>query len=236
MIMNKTSTFSSSPHFHHQQCSVIQNENNKTPTNNADQPNNIINNFLSSKNNLVLQQPKTNNNQTQGRILKITFFMSSARNDNNNNNVVVVDDDHGVKQQNMKSFSCNVCNKPFSSNKALNGHMRSHKHNQKVLKKCTTTASSDSSSSSLLLELEQNKKRNHHDQDHDQLPPAIDLSNYLPPITYKTNKRRNRFFNDDDARNAAQALLDMSRGKFLNFDDDDDVNNRDCKRIKLSNE
>jgi hypothetical protein len=38
-----------------------------------------------------------------------------------------------------------------------------------------------------------------------------------------------------DARNAAQALLDMSRGKFLNFDDDD-VNNRDSKRIKLSNE
>jgi hypothetical protein len=84
------------------------------------------------------------------------------------------------------------------------------------------------------LELEQNKKRNHH-QDHDQLPPAIDLSNYLPPRTYKTNKRCNRFFNDDDARIAAQALLDMSRGKFLSFDDYD-VNNRDCKRIKLSNE
>jgi uncharacterized Zn-finger protein len=158
--------------------------------------------------------------------------MSSARNDNNDNVVVVDNDDHGAKQQNMKSFSCNVCNKHFSSNKALKGHMRSH--TQKGFKKCTTTASS---SSSLLLELEQNKKRNRHDQDYDQLPPAIDLSNYLPPRTYKTNKRRNRFFNDDDARNAAQALLDMSRGKFLNFaDDNDDANNRDCKRIKLSNE
>jgi hypothetical protein len=131
--------------------------------------------------------------------------MSSTRNDNNNNAAVVVDDDdHGAKQQNMKSFS---------SNKALNGHMRSH--NQKGFKK------------PLLLELKQNNKMNHQDQ----LPPAIDLSNYLPPITYKTNKRRNRFFNDVDARNAAQTLLDMSRGKFLNFDHV----SRDCKRIKLSN-
>ncbi|KAK2454445.1 zinc finger protein [Trifolium repens] len=225
MIFN-TSTFSSSPHFHHQQYSVLENENNKNPKDIVDQPNNMINNFVSSKNNLVLQQPQTNNNHTQGRILKITFFMSSARNDNNNNNnnaVVVVD--HGEKkQQNMKSFSCNVCKKSFSSNKALNGHMRSH--TQKGFKKSTTTTASPLSSSSL-LELEQNKKRNHH-QDHDQLPPAIDLSNYLPPRTYKTNKRRNRFFNDDDARIAAQALLDMSRGKFLSFDDYD-VNNRDCK-------
>jgi hypothetical protein len=159
MIMNNTSSVSSSPHFH-----------------------------------------------THGRILKITFFMSSARSDNNNNNVVVVDDDHGAKQQNMKSFSCHVCNKPFSSNKSLNGHMRSH--NQNGFKK-------------------QNNEMNHQDQ----LPPAIDLSNYLPPITYKTNKRRNRFFIDDDARNAAQTLLDMSRGKFLNFDHV----SRDCKRIKLFN-
>ncbi|WJX61837.1 hypothetical protein P8452_46890 [Trifolium repens] len=214
-MMNNTYSVSSSPHFHHQQRSVLQNENNKNPKNNLDQPNN---NFLSSKNNLVLQQPQTNNNHTRGRILKITFFMFSTRNDNNNNAAVVVDDDdddHGAKQQNMKSFS---------SNKALNGHMRSH--NQKGFKKGTTTASSS------LLELKQNNKMNH--QDEDQLPPAIDLSNYLPPITYKTNKRRNRFFNDVDARNAAQTLLDMSRGKFLNFDDDDDVS-RDCKRIKLSN-
>jgi hypothetical protein len=224
MIIN-TSTFSSSPHFHHQQCSVLENDNNKNPKNNVDQPNN---NFLSLKHNIVLQQPQTNNNQTQGRILKITFFLSSARNHNNNNNApVVVDDDlDGKQQQKMKSFSCNVCNKSFSSNKALNGHMRWH--TQKGFKKSTTTASWS------LLELEQNKKMNHH-QDQDQLPPAIDLSNYLPPRTYKTNKRGNRFFNDDDARNAAQALLDMSRGKFLNFDDDD-VNNRDSKRIKLSNE
>jgi hypothetical protein len=161
MIMKNTSHLCSSPHFHHhQQHSVLQNENNKNPRNKVDRPNN---NF---------------------RILKITFFMSSARNDNNNNNAVVVDDYHGVKQQNKKGFNF--------------------------------------------------KKLNHH-EDQDQLPPAIDLSNYLPPITYKTNKRRNRFFNDVDARNAAQALLDMSRGKFLNFDDDD-VNNRDSKRIKLSNE
>jgi hypothetical protein len=233
MIIN-TSTFSSSPHFHHQQCSVLENDNNKNPKNNVDQPNN---NFLSLKHNLVLQQPQTNNNQTQGRILKITFFLSSARNHNNNNNApVVVDDDDddldGKQQQKMKSFSCNVCNKSFSSNKALNGHMRSH--TQKGFKKSNTTTASSPSSSSSLLELEQNKKRNHH-QDHDQLPLAIDLSNYLPPRTYKTNKRHNRFFNDDDARIAAQALLDMSRGKFLSFDDYD-VNNRDCKRIKLSNE
>jgi hypothetical protein len=205
-MMNNTYSVSSSPHFHHQQRSVLQNENNKNPKNNLDQPNN---NFLSSKNNLVLQQPQTNNNHTHGRILKITFFMSSTRNHNNNNVAVVVDDDddHGAKQQNMKSFS---------SNKDFNGHMISH--NQKGFKKPS------------LLELKQNNKMNHQDQ----LPPAIDLSNYLPPITYKTNKRRNRFFNDVDARNAAQTLLDMSRGKFLNFDDDDDVS-RDCKRIKLSN-
>jgi hypothetical protein len=82
MIMKNTSHLCSSPHFHHhQQHSVLQNENNKNPRNKVDRPNN---NF---------------------RILKITFFMSSARNDNNNNNAVVVDDYHGVKQQNKKGFN-----------------------------------------------------------------------------------------------------------------------------------
>ncbi|GAU34424.1 hypothetical protein TSUD_393770 [Trifolium subterraneum] len=191
MIMINTSSFSSSPHFHHHQQQHSVLQN---------QRNKNPKNYIINKNNhdqcFGIEENNNNVVLPGRRILKITWFMSSARNYNNNNDVVV--DDHGEKQRKKKPcFLCQVCDKIFSSNKGLNVHMRCHAQR----KKGTITSSS--------LELEPNEK------DY-QLP----LSNYLPPINYKTNKRRKRYFIDDNTRNAAQALLDMSRGKFLKFDDD----------------
>ncbi|CAJ2678855.1 unnamed protein product [Trifolium pratense] len=134
----------------------------------------------------VLQPPQTND---QNRILKITFFSSSVRNKE--------------KQQQEKPYLCRVCERAFTSNRALNGHMRCH--------------SSKKGTSPFLT-----------------CQDAIDLSRFLPPKTYKTRKRSRRFFIDDDVREVAQSLLDMSCGKSLYFDADNHDNNG--KRLKLSDE
>ncbi|GAU45770.1 hypothetical protein TSUD_24340 [Trifolium subterraneum] len=93
-----------------------------------------------------------------------------------------------------KSNSCRLCNKVFSSIKALNGHMKWH---------------SKKGSKGVASSMDQ--PSNYDGQN----TPAIDLSTYLPPRSYRTKKRCRKIINDREAVTASQILFDMSHSRVV---------------------
>jgi hypothetical protein len=148
------------------------------------------NTLLQPKTNKQIHDHAVNNGGTLKKTTKITWVFSSSLHKHNH--------DDGK----LKNHTCDVCNKVFSSNSALNGHMRWH--TQKGSKKGVIIHSPTAPSSSEQSQLE--------------FLPSTDLSKYLPPISYKTKKRsprRRRIAdNDEEITIAAKTLLYMSYGGY----------------------
>jgi len=148
----------------------------------------------------------TNDSGKQNNVKKkkIIWFFSYSVPGNHND----------VEKQNKHtySYSCDVCNKVFTSNKAFNGHKICH--TQKGFVHPQTAAPSS------------------FEQSH------IDCSKYLPPISYNTKKRkpcrRRRYTNIDDDLIAAETLLHISRGGYEGSSANINVNHHGTKRQKLS--
>ncbi|RHN43992.1 putative transcription factor C2H2 family [Medicago truncatula] len=132
-----------------------------------------------------LKNPSSTTNDAgkqQNNVKKIVWFFSYS----------VLGNHKDVEKQNKHTYSCDVCNKVFTSNKALHRHKICHAQ-ESVIHPQTASQSS-------------------FEQSH------IDCSKYLPPISYKTKKRqrrrRRRYMNTDDDVIAAETLLHISRGGY----------------------
>jgi len=154
---------------------------------------NELKNPSSTTNDAAKQQNKTKK--------KIIWFFSYSVTSNHKDD----------EKQNKHTYSCDVCNKVFTSNKALNGHKICHTQ-EGVIHPQTASPSS-------------------FEQKH------IDCSKYLPPISFKTKKRqrrRRRYMNIDDDVIAAETLLHISCGGYEGSSANIDVNHRGAKSQKLS--
>lgn len=132
------------------------------------------------------------------------------------------------RQQGSRVHKCDLCGKEFTSGKALGGHKSFHSSNNLlqhqikmkmgILKKITHRCDLCNKVFPSIKALNGHMKR--HCQiglkkddfdDQDQFHP-IDLSDYLPPRKYKTNKRSMKYIFNFEAH-AARILLDISRSR-----------------------
>jgi hypothetical protein len=151
-----------------------------------------------------LKNPSSTTNDAgkqQNNVKKIVWFFSYS----------VLGNHKDVEKQNKHtysySYSCDVCNKVFTSNKALNGH-------KGVIHPQTAPPSSFEQS---------------HIDCSKYLPPIFYNTKKRRP-----RRRRRRYMNIDDDVIAAETLLHISRGGYEGSSVNIDVNHRGAEREKLS--